>query len=226
MTQTLRVVTSHLFRCHGLQTIPSDADRFGAHDLAWWIVFLAVISGWFLFIFAPQSERLGMLKDRHTVLCSQLKENTKELQRLRRGISDLAGGDANAWERAARGRLGWLEPGELTDVVAWNQMRVSMEKPVAAPGNTLKPNNLLPRMLPRPHIPALPVPPAAQGTPRLLVSADSLTTDKIGPCVGCPPRPPVARAPMPIAPAAHVAPAPSRVLPVVAAYEVRNRTRN
>ena len=164
--------------------MPSDADSFGAHDFVCWLVFLAVMCGWFLFLFAPQRERLTMLQERQDVLSAHCTAEKKELQRLQRSIYALVHGDPGAWERAARGRLGWLEPGEVTDMAAWNQNRMALMPSRAA---EVHPEALKPApALQRPRIPLLPIPPAASARPKL-ASAERLNTDIVGPSVGSPP---------------------------------------
>ena len=123
LAQKLTAVTSQIFRCHGLQQIPQNADRLGIHDLAYWLIFVAVMCAWFLFLFAPQHERLEMLSGRRHVLASHLAAEKCELQRLQSGIEELQNGNSHAWERAARNRLGWLEPGEITDAMIWRRYK-------------------------------------------------------------------------------------------------------
>ena len=113
------------------------ADCFGLHDLAYWLIFVAVMCAWFLFLFAPQHERLDMLASRRHVLNAHLAAEKNELQRLHLGIDDLLRGNPHAWERAARTRLGWLEPGELTDLKAWSRIQeLNLSKPSAKPSGT------------------------------------------------------------------------------------------
>lgn len=161
MARRVGAVTSQLFRCRGLQHVPASVDRLGSHDLAYWIFFLAALTGWFLFLFAPQRERLGMLEDRAQVLTAHLNAERKEMRRLQRGIGDLQRGDPRAWERAARGHLGWVEPGEILDMVTWNQTHAQAPPapvaPPATPAATPKPRATA--VTPRPAIPTLPVAP-------------------------------------------------------------------
>src|SRR5437762_1218714 len=103
ITRAIASVTS-IFRCHGLQKVAPNADRIGAHDLLYWLAFLAVVSGWFLFVYMPQCRRFEKLSGRQQALLLELDSDKKELARLRRGIDSLNHGDALAWERAARKR--------------------------------------------------------------------------------------------------------------------------
>jgi hypothetical protein len=148
-------VTSQIFRCRGIQYNQPASDRFGNHDLLHWVVFLTVLAVWFTFLFLPQRERVELLTGRLSSLGMQQKEEQKELQRLQSGIAALLKNDPNAWERAARGHLGWLEPGEMTDMRAWNQNRAQAQsiQPTPPPSQPNKP------VAPRPPIPALPSPP-------------------------------------------------------------------
>jgi len=200
VTRAARAVwaaTSQIFRCPGLQAVPPDADKLGVHDLAYWVIFLAVLAAWFLFVFAPQTERLGMLEERCQVLKTHLRAEKRELLRLQRSIKDLQHGDPQAWERAARGRLGWVEPGEITDLSRGlpprqpNGSSDALKKPEPA----LKP----PPLLPRPVIPSLPVPPAAL-RPQDLVSGDQAGTELLGPSCSSPPSPLPPPRPAPIPP--------------------------
>jgi hypothetical protein len=192
LARSLSAVTS-IFRCKGLQHTPADADRFGGHDLLYWILFVGILSGWFLFLFAPQHERLSMLEGRRQVLGTHMALEKRELKRLQRSIDDLARGDPHAWERAARGRLGWVEPGEVTDLASWNPGRFN--KPALDAHRVAPPMpNIAPPMLPRPVIPPIPLPSAAMGRARLVVAP--VNTEILGPLVGSPPsRPPLPRLP-------------------------------
>jgi len=190
--RTLGVVTSQIFRCHGLQSISERADKIGCHDLAYWLIFVASLCAWFLMLFAPQRERLENLAERQHVLCAHLKAEKRELQRLTRSISDLTHGDAQAWERAARSRLGWLQPGEVTDIVAWNQTHNN--KPISASqtggGTPALPGGAQQNMLPlpqRPRVPPLPVSPAMMGQARLIGLPESIDPERIGLLRGTPP---------------------------------------
>lgn len=186
LTRTLNAVTS-IFRCHGLQHVPSDADSFGAHDLLYWILFVGVLSGWFLFIFAPQHERLSMLEGRLQVLNSHLRLEKREAKRLESSIDALTHGDPHAWERAARVQLGWVEPGEIIDVASWTPARFL--KPVID-AHKLAPQipALPPAVLPRPAIP--PIPPPAPAMRRMFSRvAETTNTEILGPMQGSPPAP-------------------------------------
>jgi len=163
VAEQISVVTSQIFRCKGLDHVSPQADRLGTHDLFYWILFISAISAWYLYLFIPQKERLTALHDRRHTLEVHLREENKERRRLERGIRALFANDPTAWERAARGKLGWVEPGELTDMVAWRRNRVVPMPPVPpraeAPAlpQPAAPNNG--PVLQRPNVPALPVPP-------------------------------------------------------------------
>jgi len=193
LARSLSAVTS-IFRCKGLQHTPADADRFGGHDLLYWILFVGFLSGWFLFLFAPQHERLMMLEGRREVLGTHLTLEKRELKRLQRSIDDLARGDPHAWERAARGRLGWVEPGEVTDLASWNPGR--FVKP-AMDAHRVAPQmpNISPPVLPRPSIPSIPSIPLPSPAMRRAQIALNANTEILGPTQGSPPsRPPITHA--------------------------------
>lgn len=161
VARTFSAVTSQIFRCHGLEHVPPQADDLGGHDLFYWIIFTSALSAWFLFFFAPQRERLEQLRGKREVLAAHLREEKRELARLQRGIADLTRGDPTAWERAARGKLGWTEPGELTDMVAWRHANVLPPRPapVPAPNAPPVPSPRTQHVMQRPELPALPVAP-------------------------------------------------------------------
>ncbi len=110
--------TSQIFRCMGFQPDAGQSDDWGLRDAVCWMLFLIAACGWFLFLFVPQRSRLARLELRRHTLARRLKAEKHQLQRLQHGIAALARDDRYAWERAARGRLGWLEPGEITDLAA------------------------------------------------------------------------------------------------------------
>ncbi|MGD0092532.1 MAG: hypothetical protein ABSE73_21665 [Planctomycetota bacterium] len=180
-------VTSQIFRCPGLQPVPHNADNLGVHDLAYWVIFLAVMAAWFLFVFAPQAERLGMLAERTKVLKTHLEAEKRELARLQRSLKQLQQNDPQAWERAARGRLGWVEPGEITDLSHGLSSRQAGNSPAAPPEP--RPAMKPPAALPRPAIPPLPVPPAGL-RPQDLVAGNQAGAELLGPSCGSPPLPP------------------------------------
>ncbi len=171
VAQTITLATSQIFRCRGLQYVPPQADNLGGHDLLYWLIFVLAACVWFLFLFAPQRERRTMLEGRHDALKGHLNAENRELRRLTRGIDDLVRGDPYAWERAARGRLGWVEPGEITDVLAWCRQRKSTQ-PAPPQRNTVS-TSLSPTalVLPRPAIPSIPAPPTPAQQQILTASA-------------------------------------------------------
>jgi hypothetical protein len=192
--RTFGTITSQIFRCHGLDQLSSRADQLGLHDVAWWLIFLVALSAWFLLLFAPQRERLNNLAEHQQVLVGHLKAEKRELARLHRSIDELTRGDPRAWERAARGRLGWLEPGEVTDIVAWNHshnihpVQINAAVPVAPPQPLRL--NLPSGPLPRPVIPTLPAPPPAStplGKARLVVASQNIDPEALGLVRGTPP---------------------------------------
>ena len=180
-------VTSQIFRCPGLQPVPPNADKLGAHDLAYWFIFLAVMGAWFVFVLAPQAERLGMLAERTKVLKTHLGAEKRELARLQRSIKELQRNDPQAWERAARGRLGWVEPGEMTDLSHGLPAGQSGSGPAAPPEPKAAPKPLPAPS--RPAIPALPALPAGL-RPQDLVMTNQAGTELLGPSCGPPPLPP------------------------------------
>jgi hypothetical protein len=177
-------MTSRIFRCHGLQSTSEQSDQIGCHDLAYWLIFVAILCAWFVLLFAPQRERLANLAERQNVLCAHLKAEKRELQRLDRSINDLTNGDPQAWERAARGRLGWLQPGEVTDVVAWNQTHNI--KPPALPSDMNRLPNIVKPPLQAPRVPMLPVPPPTL-SPARAVASGKINPELIGLTRGEPP---------------------------------------
>jgi hypothetical protein len=204
--RTFGTITSQIFRCHGLDQLSSRADQLGLHDVAWWLIFLVALSAWFLLLFAPQRERLNNLAEHQQVLVGHLKAEKRELGRLHRSIDELTRGDPRAWERAARGRLGWLEPGEVIDIVAWNHshhFNPAQLQPTPAIPVPPQPLHLNLRLgpLPRPAIPPLPTPPPAStplGKARLVVASQSIDPEALGLVRGIPP-------PIPLRTAAIVA---------------------
>ena len=212
-----------MFRCHGLDDSSARGDLFGLHDVAWWLVFVVALCAWFLLLFAPQRERLDNLTEREQTLRGHMFAEKRELARLHRSIDELTRNDPYAWERAARGRLGWVEPGELTDLVAWTRthnIHAPYEPPpcqqngarLATPPQMQLPAIRLPGALPRPQIPTLPVPPGALGKPKLVVAAGAIDPEALGLIRGTPPP-----LPPPIRPPAARNPAHPTALPVVLA---------
>ena len=223
--RTLSSITSQIFRCHGLDASPSRGDRLGLHDVAWWMLFIAALCAWFLWLFAPQRERLNNLTEREHVLRGHMQAEKRELARLRRSIAELTRDNPFAWERAARGRLGWVEQGEITDVVAWSHNH-ALRVPAPSPGAAPPPQPLTPiGPLPRPRIPALPAAPPAQGNPKLAVASDSIDPAALGLVRGTPPPlplPPPSSSPSPSPRVANLQPHP-RLVP--AALPNRLQTR-
>jgi hypothetical protein len=160
VTRAFSAVTSQIFRCHGLEQSSGRTDSLGCHDILYWLLFCSALSAWFLFIFVPQRERVEHLQGRLDSLKTHVQAERKELQRAQRGIKDLERNAPDAWERAARSRLGWMEDGEVLDVVGWrhnhkrNQIRLSSPE-------TSRSSAFDPATLRRPQIPALPVPSSA-----------------------------------------------------------------
>ncbi|MCW8131524.1 MAG: hypothetical protein KIS92_14335 [Planctomycetota bacterium] len=149
LTQTLYALTTRVFRCRGLSLQSPEQDKFGGHDAAYWIVFCALAAGWFFFLFEPQRQRNEMLRGRQDVLQSQLRAESVELRRLRNEINLLQSKDPTAWERAARQKLGWLKPGEVTDVLAWRRASIAAGKgDPAPPPRIVRPGPAVPRRAP------------------------------------------------------------------------------
>lgn len=134
VTETLQAVTTAMFRCEGMGRQSSGHDRFGWHDLAWWVVVGAVAAAWYFMLYEPQRQRNQMLRGRLDVLKSQLKAEETELNRVRREVTALESDDPQAWERAARARLGWLEPDEVLDVLRWRRDQIAAGHPDPLPG--------------------------------------------------------------------------------------------
>ncbi len=133
VADTFRAMTTTLFRCPGLSCQSADADRLGLHDLAWWLVMIAAVGAWYFMMYEPQQQRLQMLNGRTNVLDAQLKAEQIELNRVQREIKALKSNDIRAWERAARAALGWLKPGEITDIQAWRQQQIEEGLPDPSP---------------------------------------------------------------------------------------------
>lgn len=174
LTQTLYALTTRVFRCRGLAQQSLEGDRFGGHDAAYWIVFCALAAAWFFFLFQPLRQRNEMLRGRKDVLEAQSRAEEIELRRLRNETAMLERKDPGAWERAARVKLGWLKPGEITDILAWRRQSIAAGKgdpaplplppqprartAVPVPARTTAP--LPPRTIPRiPPVPSAPPPP-------------------------------------------------------------------
>lgn len=114
-TQTVYALTSRVFRCGGLAAPTEAMDSWGRIDFYVLAIFGVTLAGWYTFLFQPEQNRNEMLSARLGVLHAQLKVEEVQLGRLRRGIHALESGDTRAWERAARSKLGWIKPGELSD---------------------------------------------------------------------------------------------------------------
>jgi len=119
LTQTLCALTTQLFRCRGLAPTPPGAERLGRREFLFWVLFIALGAGWYFLHWRPVRERNAMLSGRLTVLEAQHHAEELQLARVRREILTLERGRPEAWERAARARLGWLKPGEAVDLAAW-----------------------------------------------------------------------------------------------------------
>jgi len=124
VTQTVQALTTRIFKCRGLAPQPLQHDQFGVHDVVFWLVFASLGAAWYFFLLEPQRQRNAMLQGRLTVLNAQQRAEDVELRRLRRELDLLRKGDTQAWERAARKRLGWLLPGEETNIQAWRRKRI------------------------------------------------------------------------------------------------------
>jgi hypothetical protein len=119
LTQTLCALTTQLFRCRGLAPTPPGAERFNRRELLFWALFIALGAGWYFLHWGPVRERNAMLSGRLTVLEAQRRAEELQLARVRRESLTLERGWPDAWERAARARLGWLKPGEAVNLSAW-----------------------------------------------------------------------------------------------------------
>ena len=127
-------MTTALFRCGGMGRQSVRHDRLGAHDIAWWLVVGALGAAWYFMLFEPQRQRNEMLQGRLDVLNTQLMAEQIELRRMAREVRALERDDPRAWERAARARLGWLQPNEVLDVRRWRQERIAAGHPDPLPG--------------------------------------------------------------------------------------------
>ncbi|HLX62485.1 MAG TPA: hypothetical protein VKX17_14500 [Planctomycetota bacterium] len=192
ITRAIGSVTS-IFRCHGLQAVAPNADRIGGHDVFYWMCFLALISVWFLFVYMPQCWRYEKLAGRQQALNLEMESDKKELERLKRGIASLNNGDALAWERAARKRLGWLEPGELLDTHRTPQTRTASNPMSPVPNSAPTPVLSRPRVPPIPHAPGTFAQNPPLATRTTLHYADS---GALGPAAFAPAPPPMPIVPM------------------------------
>jgi hypothetical protein len=175
VSRVVSAVTSQIFRCHGLERSSGRCENLGTHDILYWFLFVTAISGWFLFVFIPQRERLENLQGRNATLGAHVKAERKELKRAQRGIRDLERGEPDAWERAARGRLGWMEEGEIVDVVGWQQSRnLAMRRNRRRAQDANCTSAFDPSTLRRPQIPQLPIPSAAVRTAGLSLPLDPI----------------------------------------------------
>jgi hypothetical protein len=161
---------------------------------------------------------------RQQALLLQLDADKKELARLHKGIESLNRGDALAWERVARKRLGWLEPGEVLDLERWRSAQASAgirggeQIPRSAPSSPI---------LPRPRVPQIPRP--SQSPPVIVTQthapvarASLLFADSgaLGPMVVAPPPRPA----IPILPPRSATPVAQRV-PVPAGQTISGHPR-
>jgi hypothetical protein len=121
LKDTLYALTTRIFRCQGLAPSSERHDRVGGHDVFFWLAFLSVGAAWYFLLFEPTCQRNNMLAGRLAVLRAQAKAEQQEQARLKLGIQSLLHGQPDAWERAARAQLGWLEPGEVTDRDTWRR---------------------------------------------------------------------------------------------------------
>lgn len=132
-------MTTTLFRCTGMGGPETRLDRFGGHDLVWWLIVGALGAAWYFFLYLPQTQRNQMLNGRLQVLESQLEAEAIELKRVKREVNDLQRNDPQAWERAARARLGWLKANEVLDVQAWRREQIAAGRPDPLPDSDPKP---------------------------------------------------------------------------------------
>ena len=191
VTRAFASVTS-IFRCHGLQYVAPNADSIGGHDLFYWCGFLGLLSAWFLFLYSPQCRRFEKLTGRQQALSLQLSTDKKALVRLQQGIGNLKSGDPLAWERAARARLGWLEPGETLDPSRLPLSSEGFANPRMTPRSGA-PMQL--PILPRPRVPAIPQtfgPASMLASGRILSRGRFADSGALGPVLGSPPEPPPA----------------------------------
>ncbi|MCZ7644499.1 MAG: hypothetical protein M5U26_04315 [Planctomycetota bacterium] len=126
--------TTRVFRCRGLCPQLRQEDGLGVHDLLWWVLLLALGGGWYFWAYEPQHQRNEMLEGRLKVLEAQLRAEEFELLRAQREVLALEGNHPDAWERAARAKLGWLLPGEITDQAEWRRAKIEAgeQDPLAA----------------------------------------------------------------------------------------------
>lgn len=76
---------------------------------------------WYFAWYAPAVRRVRMLEARAESLRGTLTAAKRELYRVRTDSAALRRSEPQAWERAARVRLGWLAPGEINDVTSWRR---------------------------------------------------------------------------------------------------------
>lgn len=116
LTQKLQSLTTQIFRCGGLSTQTEQGDRVNLLEVASWLIFFCLASGWYFFVFQPQRQRNELLTGRMEVLNAQANAEEVELNRVRREVNALEKGNKQAWERAARLQLGWIKPGEYLNL--------------------------------------------------------------------------------------------------------------
>jgi hypothetical protein len=100
--------------------------------LVWAALFAAFAALWWLGWQAPAARRTALLEGRTAELRGRLTAAERELYRIHAGLDELQRAEPEAWERAARARLGWLAPDEIVDVPAWRRKH---EPPVTAPAD-------------------------------------------------------------------------------------------
>jgi hypothetical protein len=126
-TTIRRTPTETVFRCLGLRKRLAEEDRWGLHDVAYLLITTTVLALWYFAWYAPMRGRGEVLNGRADELQGRLIAAERELYRVRSGLEALRKSDPEAWERAARVHLGWLKPGEVSDVPAWRRTHQAEE---------------------------------------------------------------------------------------------------
>lgn len=82
-----------------------------AQDL-FWIALAGSVAAFVLLVLKPDRERLREAEAEARLLATEVAALEERLAHLRGWERSLAAGDREAWVALARGRLGWLGPGE------------------------------------------------------------------------------------------------------------------
>jgi hypothetical protein len=95
------------------QNAPDEQPKAGlaAQDF-FWIVLAGSIAAFVLLVFKPNRQRLQETEAERLLLRAEISQFEERVSHLRSWERSLSAGDREAWSSLARGRLGWLAPGE------------------------------------------------------------------------------------------------------------------